>query len=177
MGNLLNYNDESVETSLGDWAVSGSGSPTLTQSTTHALDGTHSMQIVSSTSGFCGVVWNAASIPVSLGTTYTLSFWIYTTLTGRTASAEINWYDGATYLSDAANTILITANTWTNVAVQSTPAATTTACVPLALGISNAASQTFWIDEIFFGVLPDIPGGAVNPVHSTTQAVSRAHLW
>lgn len=179
VGNLLPYADESFDGgTLGDWVASGTTTPTAAVSTTHALDGTHSAQITSAGTSFAGLAWNAARIPVTVGLIYTFSFWCYTTLTGRTATAEINWYNsGGTFVSDSATGQALTANTWSLVVTQAACPASITSAVLLPLPIANAASQVFWIDEIFFGFPSDVPGAAMDPIHNTAQAVSRAHLW
>ena len=179
MGNLINANDESFESgTLGDWVASGTTTPTVTISTAQALDGTHSAQVTTAGTSFAGLTWNTTRIPVTVGLNYTLSFWCYTTLTGRTATAEINWYNSAgTYLSDSATGQGLTANTWSLVSTQAAAPTSAASAVLLPLAIASASGQVFYVDEIFFGILPDIPGGAVNPVYATAQAVSRAHLW
>jgi hypothetical protein len=178
-GNLLSYADESFEGgTLGDWVASGTTTPTAAVSTAQALDGTHSCQITSAGTSFAGLAWNTTRFPVTVGTIYTLSFWCYTTLTGRSATAEINWYNsGGTFVSDAATGQVLTANTWSLVSTQAACPASITTALPLPLPIASASGQVFYIDEIFFGVLPDYPGSAVDMLHNSTQAVSRAHLW
>jgi hypothetical protein len=178
MGNAFDYADESVESGVGDWVASGTTTPTIASSTAFALDGTHSIQITSAGTSFAGLAWNTTRIPVTVGLVYTFSFWIYTALVGRTATAEINWYtSGGTYLSDSATGQAANSGTWTLISTQAAAPATAASALPLPLAIASASGQVFYMDEFFFGVLPDIPGGAVNPIHNTAQAVSRAHLW
>lgn len=179
MGNVLNANDESFESgTLGDWVASGTTTPTVAVSTAQALDGTHSCQVTSAGTSFAGISWNATRIPVTVGVVYTLSFWCYTTLTGRTATAEINWYNSSgTYLSDSATGQSLTANTWSLISTQAAAPTSAASVVILPLPIASASGQVFYIDEIFFGIPPDIPGAALDPIFNTAQAVSRAHLW
>lgn len=178
MGNLLSANDESFETSIGDWATTGNG--TVTQVATHGLDGTHSVQVVATAAGDCGITWNTTKIAVTVGALYTLSYWCYTTLTGRSGVVEIDWYNGATYLSDndtGASPVPLAANTWTFISITAAAVATATACVPICLPVATAASDTFFIDEVFLGHPYDIPGSATHPALNRAQAVSRASLW
>ena len=177
-GNLLSAADESFEGgTLGDWAASGTTTPTVAVSTAFALDGTHSCQVTSAGTSFAGLAWNTTRIPVTVGTIYTFSFWCYTTLAGRSATAEINWYTSSAYLSDSATGQLLTANTWSLVSTQAAAPATTATALLLPLPIASASGQVFYIDEIFFGVLPDYPGSAVDMLHNSSQAVARASLW
>jgi hypothetical protein len=168
-GNLLSANDESVETDISGW--SAGGNTTLTQSTTHALDGTHSLRLASTTSGTISAGVTNRLTGITAGALYGWYYWLFTTVQ-ITAHVEIDWYTATTYISTTiGNTLTIPANTWTQVGAPMVAVATTQQCVPLIVIDANASSQLFYTDEMFFGRW-------INPsLTATRQAVKRAAFY
>lgn len=93
--NLLSDNDASFETSAAGW-YSPLATATLTSSTTVALDGTHSLKMVSTGTGGMSAA-HTARVPVTPFHTYTATLDIRcdAASTPRSARAAINWWDGA----------------------------------------------------------------------------------
>ncbi|MEW9530589.1 hypothetical protein [Microbispora sp. NPDC049125] len=151
----MSDNAEGIETSAAGWTT---GSGTFSRDTTRFRTGAASLKIVSAVIGdtFCYSNGNIAGIVA--GTTYTLYSYVFTTLTGRTAKVGCDWKtsSNAFVSSFASSAVTLTANTWTLVgpftAVAPATATQATAYVPWA--VSSATSQSFWFDDLFFGIPP-----------------------
>lgn len=72
VGNFLSVNQASMETSVADWSAGGSVPPTLTQSSTHAQDGTQALRIAWGTGGALPLAGTVVTGLV-VGHTYTVS--------------------------------------------------------------------------------------------------------
>jgi hypothetical protein len=177
-GNLFVYNDESVETSLGNWAGTGTNL-TLVQDTTRAIDGTHSMKCTATATGLVAVTFGGTKPAITAGQTYQLSYYVYTTSSGVTGGAEVDWYVGATYKNYYQVTNLpLTPNAWTFITTSGVAPATTNAAVPQPVMLNATSGQVFWVDELYFGP-PYTPSSGAGPPNtcSINQAVNRAASW
>lgn len=92
--NLLTAVEASFDgVNLGQWAQQGS-TCVITQSTTQALDGTHSMRLASTGSG-TNVARSVTRYPVIGGLQYTLSASFRTAVTARACNTIVIWIDAA----------------------------------------------------------------------------------
>lgn len=175
-GNKFSANAEDVETSIADWVTAGNG--TVASSTTFAYSGTHSIKVTATAAGTTGPQYNDAKIAVTVGTVYTLTCWVYTTLAGRTSSAEIDWYNsGGTYISDtdlSGSPVPLVQNAWTPVTLRAAPVALSVTCIPMFLPIATTAGDVFYTDVHYFGTPTEDP---VGPLWQRREAVSRASVW
>lgn len=168
-GNLLSANIESVETDITGWDA-GSNT-TIAQSTTQALDGTHSLQLTSGASGTISATTHNRVTGLSANTLYAASYWLYPTLQ-ITAHVEVDWYTATTYISTGVGADqTVPANVWTQIGAPMTSVATTQQCVPIIVINATAASQLFYCDEMFFG------WPAERPLINRGPAVVRSHVW
>ncbi|GIH69433.1 hypothetical protein [Sphaerimonospora thailandensis] len=153
-GNRLSANASDLETSIEDW-VAASG--TLSRSTTRAHSGSASLQLVSTAAGDVWA-WHSWMYAVTPGETYTISAWVYTTLTGRTARLGVNWYGSSEdppleTVNWVSGPVALTQNAWTFAAATVTVPAGMAWAEPVPCAASaSAAGQTFWIDDMYFGV-------------------------
>lgn len=153
--NLLSLNDASFETSVAGW--SPTAGLTIAQSTTQALDGTHSLKGTVSTTGFKSIN-TGAYYGVAGGAYYTVYCSMTTPVGPRAGSCSILWYDsshvqiGATILGPGVN---VTSTGWAQCAVTALApvnAAYATASVNFSASVNT---DTFYVDQVAL-----IPGRA-----------------
>lgn len=169
-GNFLAYNIESVETDASGW-LAGSNT-TIAQSTTHALDGTHSLALTSTAAGATSSFVANRVGGVNPNGLYTCYFWLYTTVQ-VSAWVAVDWYNASnTYLSTTtATTVTVPTNTWTQVGSPLVAVATATQSVPILNMTATAGSQIFYCDEMFFGYadLPMLPMPSAAPRRASVR--------
>lgn len=162
-GNLLSYNDESVETSLNTTSFAGSGL-TVAWSTAQAKEGTHSVKCtLTSTSGPYLALHPAGSTS-GAATATTCYFWVYATVAGATASIEVDYHDstGAYVGYDSfgkagkANTPLAV-NAWTQVELGTLAPPAATAAPYVYMYFQGSTGDVFYTDEHFYGTPPSGP--------------------
>lgn len=168
-GNLLSANDESVETNITGWAAGGN--TTIAQSTTQALDGTHSLRLTSTASGTISANTANRITGLSAGGLYTASYWLYPPVQ-VTAHVEVDWYTATTYISTGVGADqTVPASVWTQIGAPMTAVATTQQCIPIIVITATAGSQLYYCDEMFFG------WPAQQPLFNRAPAVVRSHVW
>lgn len=168
-GNLLSANDESVETDITGWVAGGN--TTIVQSTTQALDGTHSLRLASTASGTISANTNNRITGLSAGVLYYASYWLYPPVQ-ITAHVEVDWYTATTYISTGIGADqTIPASVWTKIGAPMTSVATTQQCIPIIVITATAGSQLFYADEMFFG------WPAPQPLINRAPALVRSHVW
>lgn len=180
-GNLLSENNQSVETSIGDWATFGDRSSAIVQSSTQAHDGTFSIKCTHNSTISDGAMCSITTVgeqPVTVaGTSYTGAFWVYPSVTASFYML-VDWYqsNGTTYVNTTTgNSSSCAANTWTKVGVTGThlaPALGVRARVYLNNLSGMTTGDIAYFDEVFFGIpRPNI----VRP--NTQQAIVRSNFW
>jgi hypothetical protein len=168
-GNLLSVNIESVETDITGWDAGTN--TTLAQSTAHALDGTHSMQLTSGASGTISATTHNRLTGLTAGVQYMAYYWLYPSVQ-VTAHVEVDWYTATTYISTGVGAdTTAPSSVWTQIGAPMTAVATTQQCVPIIVITATAGSQQFYTDEMFFGYPPE------QPLYSRAPAVVRSHVW
>ena len=158
-GNLLSYNHQSVETSIGNWADFANGASSVVQGSGTALEGTKSiLSTRNATAGdvAMGGLTTTGNVPVvSPLTTYVYSFWVFTTVANTVWHAQNDWYqsNNTTFISTATGPdITVPASTWTEIrATQTSPALAGVARLFLQLRSGLASTNTANIDQVFFG--------------------------
>ncbi|RCH70458.1 hypothetical protein DT019_02935 [Streptomyces sp. SDr-06] len=168
-GNLLTYNDESVETDITGWAAGGN--TTIAQSTTQARDGTHSLRLTSTASGTISANTANRITGLSVSAQYTASYWLYPPVQ-VTAHIEVDWYTATTYISTGVGAdTTAPASVWTQIGAPMTPVATTQQCIPIIVITATAGSQLYYCDEMFFGYPPE------QALLNRAPAIVRSHVW
>jgi hypothetical protein len=155
-GNLLDEENQSIETGLGLWGGDTTSSSSTVRSTAQAHDGTASIAATyngTANNAMAGIVSSAPAVVV--GTEYTFSAWVRPPRTA-TMNLLIEWYNGSnTYISDTGfiGSTSCPANTWTQLSGTGTaPASAATARIYLMSGTSLSNGDVVYWDEIFFGV-------------------------
>jgi hypothetical protein len=157
---LLTANDQGFEGGLGSWVADASsfngGNCTVTQSTTFAHSGTHSMRLQATlVTGPQNAV--TGFYPVTAGQPYTASMWARAAVTPETAVVRINWYNAAlTLLTGVANFASDAVGSWTQVvlAAQVAPPGAVWAKVGCETGVSAAGELHYFDDFTFTGPVP-----------------------
>lgn len=144
-GNWLPYNTESIETNASGWGGSSNVNCTLSQSTTHYLEGFHSLLMTSSASGAMSCR-TAAAVAVPSGAQY-VSFGggLYTSA-GLSCSVSLQWLDSSNSIITTTATPSVTGSgSWqyahSGVAV---PSGAASVNVILSSSATAASQQVFW---------------------------------
>lgn len=158
-GNLLSYNQESMETNVADYHA-GSNT-TVARSTAHAREGTHSLAVtVTGTTG--ETYFNLGSNSVSgVKTASTFYFWAYTDASGITAQVELDYENASSaYVGyDSFNKqgrayVALTPGAWTQV-LMDTPSCNDDATTDRFYGylyfMGAATNDVVYVDEVFYG--------------------------
>ena len=200
-GNLLSYNHQSVETSIGNWADFANGASSVVQGSGTALEGTKSiLSTRNATAGdvaMGGITTTGQAPVVSPGVTYVYSFWVFSTVANTVWHAQNDWYqsNNTTFISTVTGPdITVPASTWTEIkAYQTAPALAGVARLFLQLRSGLASTNTANIDQVFFGqpvaagldllFLPDsdpisLPawGGAPDGIHDVIVNAGTASI-
>lgn len=131
--------------SVGTWSVTGG---TLDPSTAQAHRGSWSALLTVSGSPPNALIRDHTTVAASPGQTFTARMWVRCSV-ARNVLAVIDFYNGASYLSSAFNTVAVTANTWTEITVSGTaPASTTRLEYGPTMDASPANGTTLYIDDI-----------------------------
>lgn len=168
-GNLLTVNNESVETDITGWAAGGN--TTIAQSTTQALQGTHSLRLTSTASGTISANTASRVTGLTAGGLYMAYYWLYPPVQ-VTAHIEVDWYTATTYISTGIGAdTTAPANVWTQIGAPMTAVATAQQCIPIIVITATAGSQLYYCDEMFFGF------PAEQPLTNRAPAIVRSHVW
>ncbi len=185
-GNLLTENDQSVETSVGNWSSFSDLSSAIVQSngtTDPKHDGSFSVKCTKSATAapgaMCGIT--GTGVPVTVAATlYTFQFLVFTATASCSFYCFVDWYqsNNTTYISSgdgSGSPVSVTQNAWTTVKQTFTsPALGTRARVYCMLNAGLSTGGTAFFDEMFFGVpslsLTRKPTGLLT-------AVNRAATW
>lgn len=178
-GNLLSDNNESYETSVAGWV--NTQSTTLSNSSSQAYMGTKSCLMTSSAASPLMIITSATSGDqpqgLTVGATYDVWGWVFTTVSGRTAYWTIDWRtSGNVFISSSdqiGSPVSLVANTWTLVQFKTGAAPSTTTQATLNFNVSQSAtSQQFFLDYVFFGTQrPRL----ARP--NTQQSIVRSNFW
>lgn len=151
LANMLTANQSDMETDGSQWAA-GNANTTATWDTAHALSGTHSIKL---TSGAAGSMNGQSTfkIPVTSGQEYVVVFYVFTTVSGLTASAKQELFDpGGTIDEGTAGfsaPVTLIANTWNQVFVVASAANTGTMQLSL-VPQATAGGQSVWYDAVTY---------------------------
>lgn len=158
-GNLLSYNHQSVETSIGNWADFANGASSVVQSNTRALEGTQSiLSTRNATAGdvaMAGLTTTGQAPVVAPGITYLWSFWVWTSVANTVWHAQNDFYqsNNTTFISTVTGPdITVPASTWTEIrAYQTAPALAGVARLFIQCRSGLASTNTANFDQMFFG--------------------------
>lgn len=143
--NIVDANTSSMETSAAGWTA-GSNT-TLSQSTTEAKTGTHSLKFVSTASGAVSAT-TASAYTVSGGWTQQVQTYVYTANTSRTATMTVTFLDGSSTQrsSITSGAFTLTQNVFTaltmNVVIPGWCSTVKVTVTP----VSTGASEAFYMD-------------------------------
>jgi hypothetical protein len=159
-GNLLSYNHQSVETSIGNWADFANGASSVVQGSGTFLEGSKSILTTrNATAGdvaMGGLTTTGNAPVVSPGTTYVYSFWVFSTVANTVWHAQNDWYqsNNTTFISTVTGPdTTVPASTWTEIkSTQTAPALAGVARLFLQLRSGLSSTQTANIDQVFFGL-------------------------
>jgi hypothetical protein len=179
-GNLLNDDQQSIETSISQWAGDHGSSSSTVRSTAQFNDGVAAIAATyngTTNNSLAGIVSSAPAVVV--GTAYTFTYWVRSP---RAVNFQIliEWYtSGNVFISGAAGvgTTAAVVNTWTQVGVGTTnvaPATAATARIYLMCTTGLTSGDVIYMDTIFFGV-PVVAPPLGSNVHTT--AIRRAATW
>ena len=154
--NILCRDDSSFEFGTGTW-VAGSNTA-VTQSTTRALDGTHSLALTATAAGAMAAstgvgTYPASYYPVVAGQTYTASAYFYPGSTARIVNVYIQWYtSSSSSTTTTGSNVSEVANTWTQATVSAAaPAGALYARIGVNIS-SVGASEVHYIDQVSFNI-------------------------
>lgn len=179
-GNLLTLNQQSVETDIDNWGNYKPSSSAVAVSTTQALDGAQSIRCTANATNndaMCSLT-SPGSVPlVTAGTTYTFSYWVYSPRAVNYACL-VEWWNAAdtTYISDngVVGSTAVPANTWSQVSVQQTAAASSgSARIYIMRTTGLSSGDLVYFDQVFFGV----PVVSVVRPNIITTALRRSSTW
>lgn len=156
-GNWLSYNSESAETDASGWGGSSNVNCTIAQSTTHALDGTHSLLMTSSASGAMSTR-TAAAVAIPSGAKY-VSFGagVYSS-NGLTCTVTLQWLDSSNSILTTTVTPNLTGSAAWTYAHSGVTIPTGAASVNVILGATaTAASQQVFWDRMWVVTQPPWP--------------------
>lgn len=165
LGNLISENNQSVETSVGGWSSFGNGSSSIVQSTTQALDGTHSIACTrNATAGavaMCALTLTADLPVTTAGKQYTFTYWVWSPV-GGTWNAFVDWYQSGntTYISTTlGNNYTAATSGWTMIGRSDTqhvaPALGATGRIYLQSQSGTSSGNICYFDQIYFGIPPN----------------------
>lgn len=182
LGNTLTVNQQSVETTIDDWASTITSSSSTVTSTTQAFDGVNSIRAT-----YNGTVNNAmASItstgsnpPVVASKGYSFYYWVYSPRAVNFACL-VEWYtSGDVYISDIGQSGItaVPVNTWTKVSLPGLTSAATAAKARVYLMCQTGLTtgDLVYFDQVYLGIPAAmktvmVPDGAM-------AAMTRAHNW
>lgn len=150
--NLLTAADASFESGVGSW-VQVASTCTVTQSTTQALDGTHSMRLQSNGSGTM-VAESTTRWPVTGGLTYTMAASFRSGANVRGCYVTVIWLDaGGTNVGNMqATPVNDTTSGWTRVHITGTAPAAAVACqINVDVG-GGSFGELHYVDEVMLTV-------------------------
>ncbi|MGW7001437.1 LamG-like jellyroll fold domain-containing protein [Streptomyces sp. NPDC054933] len=179
--NLIDANTSDIETSAAGW--SAGPNTTISQSTTQAHTGTHSLKMVGTAAGSMFGFTNA-KYPVTAGTSYTASAWFYCATPGRSVFLDIDWYDGSnTFISSATSvTYTLTPGVWTQVAFNATAVAGAASVVYSLSPTALSAGDIIYADTVTLNALGGsstltlIPAGSITTGTWHHVAVTRTGI-
>lgn len=148
--NLLDENAESVETDVNDYSVVA-GSATIAQSTDQAKVGTNSIKVTNTGADESTVTISTLTgtngAPVTVGTEYTATAYVYPGDSATEYGIAIRWYDsgGSGLSSSASATDTVTAAQWAKVTVTAAaPASAAYASVRLVADGVETSEVFYW---------------------------------
>lgn len=165
-GSLI-IDDGTFEDGVTHWNAQPGANASLVQSNTHAYSGTYA-GLLTVTSGTPAQVYSRQNSgyapPVTVGTSYTASMYVYSDTAIATMTCSIDWLtSGGVYISTSSASVSLTANTWTRITASgNAPATAAFASFGPTIGGSPAVGVRAWFDNADFG--PTVRG--------TTQ-----HFW
>lgn len=128
--------------------------PTIANSSDFAYAGTKSLKITSTTAGNSAIFIagnGAQSMSCTPNVQYSFRVRIYTTLAGRTASAQLIWRDNAdAYLNiTASSNVSLTQNAWTTIVIHGVALSNAEKMrVAISFGNVSAAGESYYIDDL-----------------------------
>lgn len=159
----LGIADGTFESGVSQWTATGG---TVAQSSAHAYSGVYSALFTVTGTPAQAYLRDGASYMVSTdtGISYTATMWVYTTVSGQSFHASIDWYDsGFNYLSTSAGSaVTVPANTWTELTVTATAPAGGELYAAYGPTVTSPSSGlAFYADEVFlnYASTATYPGG------------------
>ncbi|MEU0937569.1 hypothetical protein [Embleya sp. NPDC005971] len=159
-GNLLSYNDQSVEMDASGWTASVNCA--AARSSAQVVEGWYSLAITATASGDVQVR-SAATPAVAPGVEYFGYFFIRTPI-ALSVKAELWWYDASNSLVGTTSTSVTTAvTTWQRLGVSAKPPATATKARLVVRPQATAAAQVVHVDQMTIRAAPFSVAGNLLP--------------
>ncbi|OPC84247.1 hypothetical protein B4N89_27925 [Embleya scabrispora] len=150
-GNLLFYNDQSIEMDASGWTASVNC--TAARSSAQFVEGWYSLAVTATASGDVQVR-SVATPAVAAGTEYFGYFWIRTPI-ALTVQADLWWYDASNAQVGTTSTTTVTAvTTWQRLGVAAKPPATATKVRLVVRPQATAAAQVVYVDQMTIRTAP-----------------------
>lgn len=147
-GNLLTYNQSTIEVDTTGWLNNGGS---IARSTVQAAEGIASLALTSDASGLTSAYTTPEQTPVIAGQTYTAIVNFFHTVAARDAVIQVTWRDsaGATITTNtAASQVGLATNTWIELAGSVVaPANAATAYIIVRIQGAVDGTETHYIDK------------------------------
>lgn len=144
----MNHNT-GFESGTAPWAATDAA---LTQSNAQSHEGTYSAELVA-TGGFASCFMTSETLTALPGVSYTLETWVYSPGGYGSIQLALSWYDvNSALISTSAETVSVSAATWTRLSFSvSAPASTAALTAQLGQTGSPASGQTtYWDASIIY---------------------------
>jgi hypothetical protein len=144
--NLLTGDSANFEGgTLGAWANIANGA-TVTNDTTIAHSGAHSMKIITDADNASGPY--TYGFTASSGSSYTFSLWVYATASDGQFAPGIDFYDAShNLLASNATATALTTNTWKELSITATAPTGTAQAYLTAYPTVSVSPSTFYVDD------------------------------
>jgi hypothetical protein len=161
--------DVTFESGVSGWTPN---SATFTQSNTRARTGTYSGLLTTTGSPTQAFV-RPPTVPVTVGTIYTCSMWVYSVAGYASTIAAIDWSDaGLGYLSGSYITFSVPAAKWTQIiSIGAAPASAAFGTFGPTLSANPPTGTAMWIDDVSFTPMTE----QTFTVTRSTNGVVKAH--
>jgi len=131
----------SSSTTINSWTKSGTG--TMAKATDKVHSGTYSLKLTPTTTAAIYTIQSSASVKLIPNTTYTLSGWIFNTLSSGSVYLDLN------DIAEECSAVSILKNTWQYVECNFTTRTTSSALVRgVADSFSSGITGSVWFDDV-----------------------------
>lgn len=162
--------DGTFESGVSGWTPN---SATFTQSSTRAHTGTYSGLLTTTGTPTQSYV-RPPTVPVTVGTAYTATMWVYSVAGYASVIAAIDWFDaGLVYLSGSYVTFNVPAAKWTPIVTSGTaPASAALATFGPTLSANPPTGTAIWVDDVYLSPMTEQTFTVTRSVNGVVKAQS-----